>query len=278
MKVALPLKWGAWVGVVVSFLAALLATLRSVETTFNVAATTEFVEFRADSFSMPTWRLYDVTLARGLDAQVRFDSIELRFSPGVRIRLERISFGPLRIGAASADGIGGVGALFHPDGSSSELAAEFIALLPDIAEGARRGRVATLPVVGQMQLGTGGAVVSGRAILRSGSVTMLDRAILGSTRFDVRTVSLDAGDSFIVQSPQGPAVGVIRADERPAMSAAYRVLGKRAQVSRFASQGYTMSTSLRDRILKDHVLQGIWLTTLALIGLANRFGKRIIPS
>ena len=81
-----------------------------------------------------------------------------------------------------------------------------------------------------------------------------------------------------MQSPQGPAVGVIRADERPAMSAAYRVLGKRAQVSRFASQGYIMSTSLRDRILKDHVLQGIWLTTLALIGLANRFGKRIIPS
>lgn len=273
-----PLKWGAWFGVALSLAAALLATLRSVETTFNVAANTEFITFTADSFSMPAWHLHDVTVTQGLAGPTRFDSLEVRFSPGARVRLERIALGPLRISAGSADNTSSAGAVFLAGGSSTTLGAEFGAIMAEIAEGARKGRVATLPVRGAIQLGTGGAMATRGALLRSGSVTMLDRAILGSTRFDVRTASLDPGDSFMVGAARAPAVGVIRADERSALTTAYRVLAKEARVTRFASQGYTMSTSLRDRILKDHVLQGIWLTTLALIGLANRFGKRSRPS
>lgn len=268
-------KWPVWVIPLVALILAIGLTIRSVETTFNVTASTELVKITADSFAMPRWELDGATIVRGLESRSTAVSGSVEFVPAAEIRVQRVSGGPLRIIATAPEGFTSVGVLFDEDGIPvGEFDRRLLLSIPDVAGRARQGLSLVLPFSGRVELGSGSAAETGRAIVRSGSIAMLGRTVVGGNRFEARSATLDAGDQFMVQRPVGPAVGFVRADERSGLTVVYRVLGRKGVVTRYGSQGYTVSASLRDRLLKDHVLQGIWLTTVAIIGFATKLAKQ----
>jgi hypothetical protein len=200
---------------------------------------------------------------------------EVSFSPGTRITLERISAGPLRIIAVASRRAESAGVLHDSGGNLiGSLGPYVVMTISNVEERAKRGHSVVLPVLGSIEVGRSGPNPAGRAMLRSGTVTLLGQSLLGSSRYAAGTADLRAGDRFTVLRPHGPAVGFMQVDERPALTVAYRVLGTSGQVSRFASKGYSVGTSLRERVLSDSVLQGLWLTTVALLTLAAKATRR----
>jgi hypothetical protein len=254
----------------------LAVTLRRVETTFDVTASTELAEVTADSFAMPEWELDSAAFVRARGDRVVTASVRLRFAPGARIRVERVSTGPLRIAVEAPAGSTLAAMLLNPDGTpGGPVGRRFEFAVPDPGERARRGRTTVFSFVGAITLGQPNAAETGRAMVRSGTISMLGRTLLGSNRFEAGTARLGVGDRFVVDRPSGPAFGFVRVDEGPGLTAAYRILAVSGSVKRFGTSGYQVSTSLRDRLLKDHVLQGVWLTTVMLVGFATRVGKRM---
>jgi hypothetical protein len=262
-------RWPRWSVALLALIIASVLTLRRVESTFNVNASTEYAEVVADSFATPRWALDSVMLLRASGGRFAVFTGGLQFAPGVRVRVERVSNGPLRVIATGA-GIGsGVATLFDADGEPLEELETVMFVVNDIAQRAATGRSITMPLLGRVELGHSPGE-PGRALLRSGSVSVLGRSLLGQTRFSAGSTPLEPGDWFFVDRPFGPAAGFIRVDERPALTIVFRALGSAGTVRRFGSTGFTVSASMRDRLLNDTLLQGIWLTTVVLIGLVGR--------
>jgi hypothetical protein len=257
----------------VAFVVALVVTLRQVQTTFNITANTELARIVSDSLSMPAWQ-FPLRAAAYDQNGKRHIVREVQFAPAITIRVERVSLGPLRIVASGSDTAQIVAVLVDSlDMPVTEIHERLVLTVPVPPNIGSRGLVIVMPFRGRVDLGSAGSTETQAAMLRSGSVSILGRSALGSSRFEAGTSSLDPGDRFFVEHQYGPAIGFIRLDERPALTIVYRVLATKGLIARFGSRGYTLGASMRDRLLKDRVLQGVWLTTVALVGLARKLSK-----
>ena len=67
--------------------------------------------------------------------------------------------------------------------------------------------------------------------------------------------------------------GIVVANEMPGLTVVLRKVGTEVRISRFGAQGYTVSTSIRSRIVEDPSIQAIWLTFLSLAGLTRFITK-----
>lgn len=258
--------------VLVASAIALAVTFWSTETTFNVTAVSEAVRIVIVPEPPTRLELDRVTMFLGFGGQPKEFSGEIELTRGTELVLERVSQGPLRIAIRPATRGDPVGVLFDMDGRPVEQPARVVIRIDNVRERATMGRSVVLPFVGEVELGRVVEQGSGHAMLRSADVTLLAHTLWGAGRYDAGRVRLDAGDRFRVDG-SGPAYGFVSVDERSAMSIVYRLEGSRGQVTRFGAEGYNVSASVRARLLNDPVIQGVWLTFLAVVGLTGTLRK-----
>lgn len=113
---------------------------------------------------------------------------------------------------------------------------------------------------------------SSTAIVRSGVVKMVGKSLLGNHFFESGVIDLNIGDQFIMEDGETKAYGFIVVNEMPAMTAAYRTVGRQGKIITPGpvdnNSGYYISTSLTSRFLNDNFFQGIsWsFASLILLG------------
>ena len=250
--------------------------LRPRPITFNVTANTERVEFFVDAKTDSRWVLEDVELFRDHQQTGAFSGA-FQLGDQVDVIIQRIAFGPLWVHVQSRTPDGTAGMLFSeaedpigPAGRSMEI------IVRGLQQRADSGRTVILALTGRVKVGrtAGFETETTNPVLRSGKVTMLGRALLGGRVFNAGTVELDTGDQIEVQEPAAAALGFVLADERPGLTAAYRAVGRRAEVSRPGGGLYNISISLLTRIVREPLVQGAsillggLLSIVALLGFA----------
>ncbi len=271
MKQSTRQRWGRWVLIALALVAASVATMSRLETTFDVSAETETL--RVQSGAM-TWLLDRVALSEGYGGRADTVSGILDLESGTEIVFERAGLGPLNIvcGAPRAGSIG----TFRPGAGdrARQIGARAVLVINQPSARGNAGRPVVLPIVGTVELGRVVGVGSAGPVLRAARVMTLGHTLLGHGRYRAGEALLGPGDRLQVVGVSGPAVGLVKVDERPAFAASYRVLGREGLVSRYGGDGYAISTSLRDRLLNDGVVQGIWLTLFLILGWERRLHRR----
>lgn len=134
------------------------------------------------------------------------------------------------------------------------LVADLVIVL-GTSQGRDSASATVLPLVGIIEVGSD-AVDTG-AMLRSGTITLLARTLLGHVVFPARTADVAYGDAIRI-SGDGEGVGVLVVNENPAMVVTFRGVGTHALVSRFGGQGYSVAAPLVTRLTADTELQVAW--------------------
>ena len=235
-----------------------------VHTSYNVTAQTELVQTSITSKPNWQWVLQDVELiGEGISSESWSGTLQL--AAPVKVMMRRITYGDLWVnvrcvtpeGASTCDS---AGVLFDKGLSARrELPREIDLLVKDIPARTERGASVLLAITGDVSLGrsVGVETAANQGILRHGNVTMLGRTIFGAGVFEGGAVELDAGDLFEVTEvdSESQTLGFVLVDERPAMTAAYRVVGSNATVYRPGGGSYGVTTSIFARFLGDPVFR-----------------------
>ena len=269
---------------------AVALSLWPVPTTFDVTARSESLSLVADSERWWTWYLnevevlYDTRPGTG-PSEYSSEGFEtftgsLLLAPKTEVDIDRIGLGPLRIRCRAQDPEDVV-AVAQSDGGEllKKFSDRIVVRLADPREWAEAGRVLVLPIVGDFELGNRLTRNTGRnpGLLRTGSIRLLGHTLVGGSRFDGGSVSLDLGDSVHIDADPGePPVGLLVVDDRPGLEVALRGIGWKAVVSRFESQGYDVELPLGTRISHDPVVASTWAFFLFLAGLIAVVRQRSI--
>jgi hypothetical protein len=250
-------------------------------TTFNVTAETEWLEMTLRGRAPSRWRFEDAQIVENdvlrvktpdgkAEPQPTLFSGYFELAEKVRVTISRVALGDLSVYVEALDQGTQTGRLLTdeevPLGSTGKRI-EFIVTNPQSR--AAKGETVLLPVAGEVVVGrtigieTGGAT----AILRSGRVAMLGRSAFRKDVFEAGNVTLDAGDRFEVQRPDAdvPTLGFVVVDERPAFTAAVRIAGRAAAITRPGGSVRTVSASLLGRLFGDEIFRA----TSALLALAT---------
>jgi hypothetical protein len=135
------------------------------------------------------------------------------------------------------------------DGTSLDL------YFGNIKQRADAGKTILLTLTGSIGSGrqVGVEVAGSSAVLRDGAVSVLVPSVFSGAYFEAHRITLGAGDGFRVSgtSIASGTEGFVLADERPALTAAYRVSGRRATVVRPGGGSYDVRVSEYQRIIHD---------------------------
>ena len=226
-------------------------------TTFNVTAQTERVEMTLDEAPPSRWNLEDVAIKDGdldIDPSYRGD---LELAERTQVIIERIAAGPLRVFVQCLAQCTSAGRLIPlNDSLRTTLPKQFDLEVSDPEARARRGQTIVLPLSGRVLVGRTIGIETGAttAMLRTGRVTMLGRSIFRDNVFEAGSLSLEAGDQFVVR---GDSVGVAVVDERAALTAAYRVIATSGQVVRPGGGGFGVAASTLGQLFNDDLFLAI---------------------
>jgi hypothetical protein len=234
------------------------------KTTFNVTAETERIEMKLDESPPSRWTLDDVMISEENDPQSAFSGFA-ELAASVDVLIERVAFGPLWIHVECRSECSSVGILRATDETPlRRLPRRVEILFAGFEDRAKQGRTVLLPLAGTVSAGRPIGIETGgtTAILRAGQVTMLGRSVFRENIFEAGAFALAAGDQFKVE---GPTLGFVVADERPALTAAYRVVSDVGTVIRPGGGEYPVSASILGRLLADD-----WFRALA--GALGLFG------
>jgi hypothetical protein len=102
----------------------------------------------------------------------------------------------------------------------------------------------------------------------------LGRSPISRDRFDGGVHHLDMGDRFEVEAPESFGQGFVLANESPAISTVFRVVGANGKVMRFGGSGYDISVSVWQLLSNDPIVKVVWV----VIGSAVAFLQLIWAS
>jgi hypothetical protein len=254
-----------------SFVAAVVATLFPRPTTLELVATTEVAEMTTSDELTTLWYLTSVQPTTDGTTISPSVSGQFEIAPKVRIIVERIGNGPLLIRLGTVDNKSGhLGSIHKDDGSTLEINGRSTEIIvADLSKRSQNGQNLVLPISGKMRIGAAiEAPVSGKSpLLREGKIAPIGRNFLGSDLYRGDTQTLAPGDVIFFERSKGSAVGVLVIDEKPAMTASIHVFANEAVINRYPASGYTIGISLIDRIQKDGTLQKVWTAFFFLLGL-----------
>jgi len=227
------------------------------QTTFNVTAETERVEMTLLEPAPSRWTLESVAIEEDdTPTEVSFSGF-LELASQTRVLIQRVALGPLWIHAECLPGCASAGRLLGVDETLIRALPRRIDVhVSELDERARKGTSVLLPLAGTVSAGrtigieTGGTTAS----LRNGRVSMLGRSIFREDIFEAGAITLEAGDQFDVA---GQTLGFVVADERPALTAAYRVIARTGTVIRPGGGTYTVSASLLGRLFSDDLFRAL---------------------
>ncbi len=262
-----------------------------IPTTYNVTVQTERLQYQTiddNNSRIPLNGVQGFTY-EGEDLGILNGSFHI--SPQANVLIERIAEGPLLI-QITGKGEMSAGDIYSEQGRIYKKADNFIEfIVPEPSDESKNGVTTIIPISGKVVLGR---VVNyesyntSTAIVRSGTVKMIGKSLIGNHFFESGTFNLNIGDQFVMEEEDDKAYGFIVVNENPAMTAAYRMVGRRGKIITPGpvdiNSGYYISTSLISRFLYDNFFQGIsWaFASLILFGtlltflidLETVFGKR----
>jgi hypothetical protein len=245
----------------VLLLATLGASMRKVKTGFNVTAQTESFAFQTDGTPTSRWPITGALLYRDGSAVAEPFTGAVHFEDSVRVTVERVATGPLRIRAESGRATAGAARLYDDaDEFVGRTGAVLELVVDSITARAERGENIVFPFAGRAAVGRdlGFQTRMDAPLLREGRVSLTGRTVFRNRRFDAGSVNLAAGDRWYVERPLTPTTGFIVADERTAFTAVIRVTAKESFVDRSGGAGYALSTSAFETLTNDPLLRGLW--------------------
>jgi uncharacterized protein YjbI with pentapeptide repeats len=241
------------------FSAAVAIVYYPFSTTFDVAAQTEYLEFIAKEKPKSRWMLNKVEVFHSNSESPEIFSGEFEPAARISVQIKRIASGPLLIHVRAIGQAQSPGAFFV-DGEPFREAVQYTDIrIPDPEGQAKTGRSIIIPVTGEITVGqsVGIEAPGGTGLLRSGKVTMLEHSLFSDNVFIASSVDLSAGDTFKVHEMKSPSMGFIVVDERPCLTAAYRVIGNKAIITRPGGGEYPLSVSFLKMLLYDNLFQGV---------------------
>jgi len=280
-------NWAAYGAAAATAGAVAIALLAPVPATFNVTVQSEHVEFFTDGAPVSRWPLDRVWLFEGDADSARPFTGSLEFADSVHVTVERVALGPLLI-RVEAPRAGDPAAVLYDaaDEPLGPVRAPLEIEVPDLARRSAAGQELLLPLTGRVRSGrsVGFETPGGAGLLRGGKAALLGRSLLertpflarlaSGTVFEAGSVTLDAGDQFTVEGVESPAFGFIVVDERPALAAAYRVVGRSGRVERPGGQAYSVRVNLRARLVHDGPLQALYASfVMVMVGLGKLRGR-----
>lgn len=249
-----------------------------ISTTFDITAESEYVRYSPETSPSQHWVLDSASLFGAGDTTGTIVSGTLQFTDPVQVTIERRSLGPLLLEieptpARQRAAVGGgsplrVGVFNARSGPSRPLYDNVVIEVPNIEERSRRGSPIAFAVQGSLQIGRSVQREGdpNLALLRSGKVTKFVESVFGNSAFAAGSSDLNVGDQVMIEASRSPELGLIRADERPALTVAYRAIARSVDVGRPGGGHYKIRMSIAERALADPVLQGWWATLGLLLG------------
>jgi hypothetical protein len=262
--------------VCVLFVTAVVIAYPRNSTTFDITAESEYVRYSPDPAvaAVREWELDSAAIFVGDDSVGRVVSGALKFTDPVVVTIERLSSGPLSLKLEAppkrADSARGapvrVGEFEELSKASQPLYGNVTLTIANVEARAQAGKPLVFAVEGSLEIGRAihRETDPHLAILRSGKVTKLAKTLVGSTVFTAGSRDLDPGDEVSIVAPVSPESGLIRADERPALTVAYRAIARSVTVGRPGGGEYRVGMSMAERAVADPFLQA-WWGTLALL-------------
>lgn len=259
--------------------AALFSAMRPRVTVFNVQAQTERLDTSITTVVPFQWPLEHVEVTEGTGeplilSESRSFSGSLRVEPPTKVQIERVALGPVTIDVENTRG-GSVGQWYEGDEPRRPAGRVVRIVVRNLEQRAADGGRLLLTLAGDVTVGrpigneTGGTM----SLLRGGQLTMLASPIFAGAMFQEDTDDLRAGDHFSVRSAGSrastDALGFIIADERPALTAVYRVEGLEGQIIRPGGGQIVIAASLLNRLKHDTLLQGLVQVLIFVAGLAT---------
>ncbi|MBB4635894.1 hypothetical protein [Longimicrobium terrae] len=260
-----------------AFVIALIITFSPGKATFDITAETEYVRYLPQLDPAQHWPMDSVSLFGAEETTPRVVSGDLRFTDPVQVTLERRSGGPLLVkleptrerkqeGSDLALRIG----VFREHGGESRTLYENAVIEIHGIEGRsiQRGKPIVFAVRGSLEVGRSvqSEPDASLALLRSGKVTKFVRSLWGNGVVMAGSRELGIGDEVTIDRPLSPELGLVRVDERPAMSVAYRADARSVRVGRPGGSDYRIRMYAVERVLADPMLQALWTTLLFLFG------------
>jgi hypothetical protein len=259
------------IAVILAMACGLAALFLDVPLTYVVSANTERVVVRGIGLTGSNWYLDDAEIMTGCETDWHKFSGTIHVHASTNIAIERISEGPLRISVLDRNNQQdkAVAELEDFANEANMLATGCLyATIEDLGNRSRNGETVVLPVNGYVETGreTRHETMEYTPLLRSGKVQLIGRTLFGDSVYDAGTITLGIGDLFLVAKPQAGS-GLVVADQQPGLTSVAYVVGDRAYVHRFGTEGYKVSSSLWVRIERDPVIGTLAAAAVFILGL-----------
>lgn len=255
----------AWVFSFWFFLLVLFITSLSLvwdnATLFNVNAITEKVAIKASEFSgFAQWRMIDVDLRNGCDDTIETHTGILSVTEHSEIEIERVGLGPIKIGIFSTTGRT-VGTLETDQGDIVELR-DCAALTVSLPE---NGSITWL-VDGNIIVGSQPkeATETHLRLLKTGSVTIADKAIVSNEYYLSEPHSLNLGDTFYIENPTTQGSGLLHVSNSPALQITYSGKGERGYIQRYKTEEIPLENNIWVKLINDETLIFGWVLLLVV--------------
>lgn len=242
----------------------IIAIAIPIPTTFNVSVTTERIEFKTTDENNSRIPLNNVYVYNYEGDSLGKYNGTFHISEGSKVIAERISNGALTIQVEN-EAKKSSGILYDTQDKIINEADSFIEFyIPKPSERAIKGENIIIPFSGDVVLGRAVNYESyayNPALVRNGKITMIGKSLFANHFFESGTYDLNIGDQFVIEQAKSKAYGFVVVNENPAMSAAYRVVGKKGRIVTPGpvneETGYFISTTFLSRFLYDSFFQSL---------------------
>lgn len=251
---------------IVLLVAVLLLLLTFVgSTTYAFDLRTEVLAFSTGSNRSNLWVVDQGRLQDSNGTDTVFDGI-LDLSDSVLVQVTRVGTGVLSIYLRTQGTRSSVGLYRSEKDSASVAPREILITYPDMAARANSGRSTVFPFTGNLiePDSPDRETQPSLPVLRSGEVTLLTESWPSRGIYRAATHSLALGDQVAVRSPRSSVVGLLVANEDPAMGVSYRVVARSVSVKRPVDGEYRLATTVLQRVGADPALQAAWWAVVFL--------------
>ena len=242
-------------------------------TTFNISVVTEEVKVITHDTPMSRWPLTNIALSTNCpdepeEIQYQQFTGSISLNSEIQIIITRIAAGDLSVKLYSPKGKP-VGVLYDDEdenvGTLSECAFFHVR---DIAKRADAGETVVLPITGDIFVGHEIRFLTHHKnpVLRSGNITILDKAFATNENYSVGPFTLETGDSFTLEKPSVPSQGFALVDANPAIHLVYRGKGSRGVVKRYQAEDYELRNSFWSKLYNDESLSLAWVGIVLILG------------
>ncbi len=250
------------------------------DTTFNVTANTEQIEFR--TFESDHIRIsLDNVIINNYDTILDNNYIgSFEIEDSSKVIIERIANGPLYI-MVTGNKHNNAGVFYDTLGNFNHDAENFVEFyFANPTKGVFENQNIIIPISGEVILGRSvfyQTYFSPTSLVKSGKVTMISKSLFRNNYFVSGEHEFNIGDQFIVEGGKtSKAYGFVTINKNSdvgGLIASYKVVGKKGRIitsgPREKNAGYFISATIVSRFLYDPVFKAVGWAFAILFGMAT---------